>query len=106
MTFATIVYKRFGFDTISVVSFISGAPAFYTADLSVARQVLQPSEGRSYWKSEVSVSAIMYVRREITLTTGIDYFNRKWGMNLLAADGGDIWRRHRRVVGPAFNNDL
>ncbi|PPQ81934.1 hypothetical protein CVT25_013782 [Psilocybe cyanescens] len=83
------VYKRFGFDTISVVSFISGAPAFYTADLSVARQVLQPSEGRSYWKSEVSVSAII-----------------KWGMNLLAADGGDIWRRHRRVVGPAFNNDL
>ncbi len=28
-----------------------------------------------------------------------------WGMNLFAADG-DVWRKHRRVVGPAFNNKL
>jgi len=30
---------------------------------------------------------------------------RMWGMNLVAADG-EIWRKHRRVLGPAFNNKL
>ncbi|KAG5634767.1 hypothetical protein H0H81_000848 [Sphagnurus paluster] len=31
----------------------------------------------------------------------------KWGMNLVAAQtSGDVWRKHRRIVGPAFNNQL
>ena len=25
-------------------------------------------------------------------------------MNLAGADGGDLWRRHRRIMGPSFNN--
>ena len=25
-------------------------------------------------------------------------------MNLAGAEGGDLWRRHRRIMGPAFNN--
>lgn len=29
---------------------------------------------------------------------------RLWGMNLVGADHNDIWRRHRRIMGPAFNN--
>ncbi|KXN80680.1 Cytochrome P450 4d8, partial [Leucoagaricus sp. SymC.cos] len=30
---------------------------------------------------------------------------RLWGMNLIGADG-DIWRKHRRIMGPAFGNSL
>lgn len=57
----TTVYKRFGFDTISAVSFISGPPTLYTANINVARQVLQPSKGRSYWKSPTSVKPLACV---------------------------------------------
>jgi cytochrome P450 len=28
-----------------------------------------------------------------------------WGMNLVAAEG-EMWRKHRRIMGPAFNNNL
>jgi len=26
-------------------------------------------------------------------------------MNIIAAEGGEVWRRHRRIMGPAFNNE-
>ena len=28
-----------------------------------------------------------------------------WGMNLLSAER-ETWRKHRRIMGPAFNNNL
>ncbi|KAG6865642.1 hypothetical protein C0991_000812 [Blastosporella zonata] len=30
----------------------------------------------------------------------------KWGANLVASQDGEVWRRHRRVVGPAFDGTL
>ena len=30
---------------------------------------------------------------------------RRWGTNVFSADG-DEWRKHRRIVGPAFNTKL
>ena len=30
--------------------------------------------------------------------------HRLFGMNLGGAEGGELWRRHRRIMGPAFNN--
>ncbi|KAF9531001.1 cytochrome P450 [Crepidotus variabilis] len=77
-----------GTDTFSVVSFLIGEPCFYTANLDVLRQVAGGSHKTSFLKPE---------HHSIILLL--------WGMNLLAADG-EVWRKHRRVVAPAFNNKL
>ena len=29
----------------------------------------------------------------------------QWGMNIVSAEG-DVWRKHRRIMGPAFNNKV
>ncbi|KAF9482311.1 cytochrome P450 [Pholiota conissans] len=87
-TWRNNLYKRFGSDTISFVSFFSGPPTIYTANLDVTRQVASSSGGRSFIKPETASRAILV-----------------WGMNLLAADG-DTWRKHRRIMGPAFNTKL
>ena len=31
--------------------------------------------------------------------------HRLWGVNLAAAEK-EVWRRHRRIMGPAFNNKM
>ncbi|KAF8966623.1 cytochrome P450 [Flammula alnicola] len=82
------MYKRFGSETISLVPFLIGPPTFYTSNLDVARQVASSSGGRSFYKPETASRSILL-----------------WGMNLVAADG-DVWRKHRRIMGPAFNNKL
>ncbi|KAF5318599.1 hypothetical protein D9619_010824 [Psilocybe cf. subviscida] len=87
-TWRKTLYARYGTDTISIVPYISGTAGFYTSNIDVARQVASPHKDRSYEKP-LSASG------SITL----------YGMNLVAADG-DIWRRHRRIMGPAFNNEL
>ncbi|KAF9529863.1 cytochrome P450 [Crepidotus variabilis] len=81
-------YTQFGVDTISVVPFVAGPPCFYTANLDVLRQVAGGGHKTSFAKTE-STANIMLV----------------WGMNLLASDK-EIWRKHRRIVAPAFNTKL
>ncbi|KAF4618306.1 hypothetical protein D9613_011546 [Agrocybe pediades] len=81
-------YKRYGNDTISVVPFLAGPTGFYTSNLDVARQVITGAHRCSFFKHENSTQAFLL-----------------WGMNLVAADG-DTWRKHRRIMGPAFNNAL
>ncbi|KAF9553104.1 cytochrome P450 [Agrocybe pediades] len=81
-------YKRYGNDTISVVPFLAGPTGFYTSNLDVARQVITGAHKCSFFKHENSTQAFLL-----------------WGMNLVAADG-DTWRKHRRIMGPAFNNAL
>ncbi|KAF9529864.1 cytochrome P450 [Crepidotus variabilis] len=81
-------YAQFGVDTFSVVPFVVGKPSFYTANIDVLRQVVGGGHKTSFAKGEHQ-SDIMKV----------------WGTNLLAADK-EIWRKHRRVVGPAFSPNL
>ncbi|KAF9481644.1 cytochrome P450 [Pholiota conissans] len=82
------LYQRFGHDTISFIPFLVGPPTLYTANLDVTRQVASSSGGRSFIKPEITSRSLL-----------------TWGMNLLAADG-DTWRKHRRIMGPAFNAKL
>ncbi|KAF9051514.1 cytochrome P450 [Panaeolus papilionaceus] len=82
------LYKRFNRDTFTLVPFIFGPPTFYTSNLDVARQVIGGGHKTSFVKPESSSQILLL-----------------WGMNLIAADG-DVWRKHRRVMGPAFNNQL
>ncbi|KIM47101.1 hypothetical protein M413DRAFT_64094 [Hebeloma cylindrosporum] len=84
------LYKDYGSDTISVVPFgpTTGGPAIFSANLDVARQVAGGGHKSSFFKPENASRALL-----------------AWGMNLVAADK-ETWRKHRRVMGPAFNNNL
>ena len=31
---------------------------------------------------------------------------RLWGDNVASMEGGESWRRHRRIIGPAYNSQL
>jgi len=54
------VYKHFGNDTISVVSFLAGPPSFYTANLDVARQVAGGALRTSFIKPENASTPLLY----------------------------------------------
>lgn len=81
-------YKNYQNESVSIVPFISGVPGIYTSNLDVARQVAAGGHKSSFIKPETASRALLL-----------------WGMNLIAADG-DMWRKHRRIMGPAFNNKL
>ncbi|KAF8637894.1 hypothetical protein AX17_002517 [Amanita inopinata Kibby_2008] len=82
------LYKKFNSENISVVPFVSGLPVIYSSNLDVARQVVAGGHKSSFVKPESASQALLI-----------------WGMNLGAAEG-EVWRKHRRVIGPAFNNRL
>ncbi|KAJ3796245.1 cytochrome P450 [Lentinula aff. detonsa] len=74
-------------ETVSIVPFLIGKPLIWTSNLNVARQVASGIR-TGFFKPTWSARALLL-----------------WGMNLFAAEG-DVWRKHRRVMGPAFNNEL
>ncbi|TFK37019.1 cytochrome P450 [Crucibulum laeve] len=81
------LYEEFDNDTISIVPFLWGSPGIFTRNPEVARQfVLGTNAG---FKKPESASNVFAV----------------WGQNLLSANG-DAWRKHRRIIGPAFSNEL
>ncbi|KAG6808633.1 hypothetical protein H0H92_003437 [Tricholoma furcatifolium] len=57
--------------------------------MDVFRQILAGDSRNSWHKWDITFSVIA-----------------KWGPNVIASYGGDPWRRHRRAIGPAFNNNL
>jgi len=69
---------------VSLVPFIFGRPTLYSSNLDVARQV----STKNFIKPEASHGALLRV-----------------GMNLVASNG-ETWRKHRRIMGPSFNNQL
>ncbi|KAF8882453.1 cytochrome P450 [Infundibulicybe gibba] len=81
-------YKKYQNENVSVVPFIFGVPVIYTSNLDVARQVSAGGHKSSFIKPE-SASRVLLL----------------WGMNLVAAEG-EMWRKHRRIMGPAFSNRL
>ncbi|KJA21399.1 hypothetical protein HYPSUDRAFT_42040 [Hypholoma sublateritium FD-334 SS-4] len=82
------VYERYGNDTISFISLLVGPSAIHTANIDVVRQVTASGGTKGFHKPPEA-------------STGI----KQWGMNLVAAEG-EVWRKHRRIMGPAFNNKL
>ncbi|KAJ3832287.1 cytochrome P450 [Lentinula raphanica] len=74
-------------ETISIVPFLIGPPLIWTSNLSVARQIAFGNR-TAFFKPRWASTAFL-----------------SWGINLVSAEG-DIWRKHRRVMGPAFNNEL
>ncbi|KAG7093007.1 hypothetical protein E1B28_009306 [Marasmius oreades] len=79
------VYQEYGSETISVVPLLHGRPFLYTSSLEVAAQIL--SAKAPFWKSKDFVAGVV-----------------QYGANLFTTNGME-WRRHRRVMGPAFSNE-
>ncbi|ETW77975.1 hypothetical protein HETIRDRAFT_420783 [Heterobasidion irregulare TC 32-1] len=78
-------YRKWGSEVVSIVPFLSGRPTLYTSNIDVARQVVAGGI-KSPWIKPESASQAMMI----------------WGMNLIASEK-ETWRRHRRIMGPAFN---
>ncbi|KAF9485606.1 cytochrome P450 [Pholiota conissans] len=72
-------------DTYSMVPFIYGEPSIFTSNLDVLKQLVGSGHKTEFVKTTVSLG--------------------NWGENLVTAEG-EVWRKHRRIIGPAFNNDL
>ncbi|ESK95649.1 cytochrome p450 [Moniliophthora roreri MCA 2997] len=80
-------YMNFSRDIISVVPLVAGAPCYYTCSIDVMKQILG---------NEAKLNPVKPL--ELTLF-------RLLG-NSLPSVSGDIWRRHRRVVAPAFGTKV
>ncbi|KAF8575025.1 cytochrome P450 [Ramaria rubella] len=72
------------YDVISMVPFLLGAPCYYTGSLNVIKQLLG-QEGKTH----------LVKPRELTTVLLL------WGDNVFSAND-EMWKRHRRVVAPAF----
>ncbi|KAJ7719189.1 cytochrome P450 [Mycena maculata] len=75
-------------ETVNVVPVLSGIPGLWTSNMDIGRQIAAGGHRSSFIKPESASGAFL-----------------SWGMNLAASDGA-MWRKHRRVVGPAFGIDL
>ncbi|TFK59164.1 cytochrome P450 [Pluteus cervinus] len=81
-------YKIWGSESVAFVPWLTGGPTLVTTNVDVVRQVNLGAHRSSWEKSEDTTRAI-----------------KMFGMNIIAADG-EQWRKHRRIVGPAFSKDL
>ncbi|EIM82573.1 cytochrome P450 [Stereum hirsutum FP-91666 SS1] len=79
-------YFNHTYDVISTVPIVVGSPSIYTNSFEVAKQLL-------YTKS-----ASLEKPREMTSAL-------QWGDNVTSVNG-DIWRLHRRIVAPSFNQKM
>ncbi|KAJ8515192.1 hypothetical protein ONZ45_g7333 [Pleurotus djamor] len=79
------VYSKYRAETISVLPLLSGKPSIYTRSIEVAKQIA--STQRPFKKAEDANEVISV-----------------WGPNVFAANGAD-WRRHRRIMAPAFSSN-
>ncbi|KXN87270.1 Leukotriene-B4 omega-hydroxylase 3, partial [Leucoagaricus sp. SymC.cos] len=77
-------YFNHSYDVISFVPLLIGGPCVYTCSLDVMRQVLGNE-----------IKAGLAKPPDMTM-------DKLWGPSV-ASGGGDLWKRHRRIVGPAFN---
>ncbi|KAK1217172.1 hypothetical protein PQX77_020180 [Marasmius sp. AFHP31] len=76
-------------ETISVVPWFLGSEYIYTANLDVMKQIISTGQTRS-----------TFVKSPETVT-GVSLF----GDNVFTTEG-DEWRKHRRIMSPAFGNSL
>ncbi|KAH7913523.1 cytochrome P450 [Hygrophoropsis aurantiaca] len=82
------LYAHYGNDTISIVPYLSGVPSLYTQSMDVARQVVVAGhKSATFGKADSMSAALLF-----------------WGPSIVSSER-DVWRKHRRIMGPAFNNE-
>ncbi|TFK28623.1 cytochrome P450 [Coprinopsis marcescibilis] len=82
------MYKRFKQDTISYISWFSGRALIFTSNVEVMRQVAGGTKSDFIKPAQASEGILI------------------WGSNILASEGGEHWRAHRRIMAPAFSQGL
>lgn len=80
-------FFNFSYDIMSIVPVLIGTPTLYSCSVDVLKQLLG-NENKLHLVKPL----------DITL-------HRLWGESL-AASSGEIWRRHRRAVAPAFHSKI
>ncbi|KAJ7100252.1 cytochrome P450, partial [Mycena belliarum] len=75
-------------ETVNVVPVLSGIAGLWTSNMDIGRQVAAGGHRSNFIKPP-----------------GSNDFLTSWGMNLAGSDGL-VWRKHRRVMGPAFGTEL
>ncbi|KAH9973813.1 cytochrome P450 [Lactifluus volemus] len=78
-------YKKWGSEVVSFVPFLRGPPLIFTSSLEVSRQILAGGNQSVWVKPEWAMKVF-----------------GEWSSSVLHTNKDD-WRRHRRIMGPAFN---
>ena len=82
------LYERHNSDTVAIVPYLVGQPTIYTRNMDVGRQVVTAGHRTAeFGKTDSMSGALLF-----------------WGPSVVAVER-ETWRKHRRIVGPAFNND-
>ncbi|KAF8138095.1 cytochrome P450, partial [Mycena galopus ATCC 62051] len=75
-------------ETVHLVPVLTGIPGLWTSNMDIGRQITAGGHRSSFIKPPASTTALL-----------------GWGANIISADG-TTWRKHRRIVGPAFGPEL
>ncbi|KAJ6488014.1 cytochrome P450, partial [Mycena sanguinolenta] len=75
-------------ETVRLVPILAGKPEVWTSNMDIGRQIAVGSHRCDFMKPAWS-------------TKTLDH----WGMNISSAEGA-LWRKHRRIIGPAFGPEL
>ncbi|KAF7360369.1 hypothetical protein MVEN_00766600 [Mycena venus] len=75
-------------ETVNLIPILSGIPGLWTSNMDIGRQIVGGSHRSSFAKMDSKNRTLL-----------------AWGMNLASAEGA-MWRKHRRIVGPAFGPEL
>ncbi|KAF7344608.1 hypothetical protein MSAN_01943000 [Mycena sanguinolenta] len=67
---------------------LAGQPELWTSNVDIERQITAGSHRCDFMKPAWFTQTLVY-----------------WGMNIISAEGA-LWRKHRRIVGPAFGPKL
>ncbi|KAF8135993.1 cytochrome P450 [Mycena galopus ATCC 62051] len=75
-------------ETVNLVPIFFGNPGLWSSNMEIGRQIAAGGHRSSFIKPPNSTGALL-----------------SWGMNIASAEG-QMWRKHRRIVGPAFGPEL
>ncbi|KAF9522906.1 cytochrome P450 [Crepidotus variabilis] len=78
-------FFNYSHDVISMVPWLHGEPAYYTCSAEVAQQLIGNEGQRPLIRPRKLTSLLLL-----------------WGENVFSSNG-DMWKRHRRIMSPAFN---
>ncbi|KAJ6595778.1 cytochrome P450 [Mycena vulgaris] len=81
-------------ETVNLVPVISGIPGLWTSNIDIARQVIAGGHKTSFIKPESASGVFLSFTKPQSLGHELVY------------GGKPGWRKHRRVVGPAFGTEL